>query len=104
MSHFVRLRSLSTLAICGLPKSGIAAAVGVIIPLSLTYAANACSCICGANIYHLLQLEVHPPPTPSPPVGWFCFGVSGWFLSHYTGLLRLTGSQLPPLKVGLLVE
>ena len=30
MSHFVRLRSLSTLAICGLPKSGIAAAVGVI--------------------------------------------------------------------------
>ena len=30
MSHFVRLRSLSTFAICGLPKSGIAAAVGVI--------------------------------------------------------------------------
>ena len=29
--------------------------------------------------------------------------VSGWFLSHVAGLLRLTGCQVPPLEVGALV-
>ena len=52
----------------------------------------------------LCSLVVHPPPPLHRLlIGVFFLGVSGWFLSHFTGLLRLTGCQVPPLEVGALV-